>query len=325
MGRAERVITIHHADGLEAREALSQFVGGKRPEPAHAHKADLLALLAHLANGDLDRRGERAHAHEHHVGVVGHIFLEEGVAVGAAEDALEVGVGFLDHIVSAVHGRVVLAADLHDPILVRLRGDGDRIIGMQEEVGAVVTRQELVDLVLGRDIDERLRVGQESAVATDGAGEEDPPVLGHAIGNERGVKGLLTAVHPIQHPAQVADGKRIIVLGAEGAGIVEGAVADHGDHGQAERGSDGERFHRVHPSHAAGTAEDAGADGGSVLDDFKLRVLAFGDDVFAVHFAVGHELADVLHHGVIGSDGISGNHIHIGELAGNGNRLAAGN
>ena len=54
-------------------------------------------------------------------------------------------------------------------------------------------------------------------------------------------------------------------------------------------------------------------------------MFAFRHDVFAVHFAVGYQLADVLHHRVVRPDGVSRDYVHVGQFAGNRNGLGAGN
>ena len=110
---------------------------------------------------------------------------------------------------------------------------------------------------------------------------------------------------------------------AEGAGVVQRAVAHHGDHRQAEAGGDGDGLKGVEPAHAAGAAEGARAHGGGVLDDFKLRVLALGDDEVAVKRAVGLELGHVLHDRVVGPDGVGGDYVNVGKGAGDGDGLAA--
>src|SRR5579864_517594 len=56
-GGAQGEVAIDHSNGLEPLQALGQFLGGKRTEPAHAHEADLLTLLPHFADGNFDRRG----------------------------------------------------------------------------------------------------------------------------------------------------------------------------------------------------------------------------------------------------------------------------
>jgi len=61
-----------------------------------------------------------------------------------------------------------------------------------------------------------------------------------------------------------------------------------------------------------------------MLHDFKLRVFAFGDDIFAVHFPVRHQLANILHDGVIGTDRIGRDYVDVRELASHCNRFAAG-
>jgi hypothetical protein len=60
-----------------------------------------------------------------------------------------------------------------------------------------------------------------------------------------------------------------------------------------------------------------------VLDDLKLRVLGFGDDILAVQLAVGHQLGHVLHHRVVRPDRIGGDDVDVGQFAGHGDRLAA--
>jgi hypothetical protein len=60
-----------------------------------------------------------------------------------------------------------------------------------------------------------------------------------------------------------------------------------------------------------------------VLDDFKLGMLAFGDDEITVEGTISLELGDVLHHRIIRADGISSNDIYVGQSAGDSNSLAA--
>src|SRR5262249_50508515 len=142
--RAERIVAINHANSREAAQALGQLFSSKRPEPAQAHKADLLSLLAHMPDGNLHRRRERAHSHQHDVGVFGHVFLEERITIGASKDAREVGIGFFQYAGRALHGGKVLAANFHDPIFIALWGHGDGVIGMEQQIAAVIARQEFV-------------------------------------------------------------------------------------------------------------------------------------------------------------------------------------
>ena len=95
-------------------------------------------------------------------------------------------------------------------------------------------------------------------------------IFRHTIGNQRGVQRLLRAVDPGEQPAQIADRQCVVVLHAEGAGIVERAVADHAHHRHAQRRADGQRFHGIHPANAAGATEHAGAANRRVLDDLEL-------------------------------------------------------
>ena len=193
-------------------------------------------MLAHLPDGDFHRGRKRPHSHQHNIGIVGLIFLEERIAVGAAQDPLEIGVGFLDDAKGPFHGRVVLAPDFHHPIFVGLRGHGDGIVGMEQQVSAVVTRQELIHFFLRWNFDQRLRVGQEGAVATDCAGQEYAPILRYAIGDQGCVQRFLCVVHPDQLPAEIADRQRVVVLDAKCARVVQGPVTYHDHHGNAQRG-----------------------------------------------------------------------------------------
>src|SRR5438309_8891894 len=119
--RAERVIAVDHTDRLRPRQDLDELLRRERPEPAQAHQTDLLALRPQSADTDLHRQRDRPHADQDDLGVVGHVLLEPRVLGAAAEHLAEVGVGFLDHGHGALHGLVVLTADLDDPVLVGLR------------------------------------------------------------------------------------------------------------------------------------------------------------------------------------------------------------
>ena len=54
-------------------------------------------------------------------------------------------------------------------------------------------------------------------------------------------------------------------------------------------------------------------------------MFAFRHDVLAIHLAVGYQLADVLHDRVVRPDGVSRDHVHVGQLACNRNGFGAGN
>ena len=127
-----------------------------------------------------------------------------------------------------------------------------------------------MNLLRRRDLDQGLRVGEKCAVAADGQRHEDAAVFRHTIGDQCRVQRFLRAIDPGQHPAQVADGEGIVVFHAEGAGIIERPVAHHAHHGNAQSRTDGQRFHGVHPAHAARTAEHARSANRRVLHDFEL-------------------------------------------------------
>src|SRR5712692_3251513 len=50
--RAEGEVSVDDPHGGKAPERLGQFLGRKRPEPAHAHKADFHPFFAHLPDGN---------------------------------------------------------------------------------------------------------------------------------------------------------------------------------------------------------------------------------------------------------------------------------
>ena len=100
-------------------------------------------------------------------------------------------------------------------------------------------------------------MSQESAVATDGARQENAPVFRYPVGDQGGVQGFLRVVFPNQLPSEVAHGQSVVVFHAESARVVERAVAHHGDHLNSKRRRDGEGLKRVHPAHAAASAENA--------------------------------------------------------------------
>ena len=60
-----------------------------------------------------------------------------------------------------------------------------------------------------------------------------------------------------------------------------------------------------------------------MLHNLKLGVLALGDDVIKVEGAVGLETGHVLHHRVIGPDGIGSDNVNVGEGTGYTNGLTA--
>src|SRR5437870_10155782 len=100
------------------------------------------------------------------------------------EDAFEVGVRLADDPERLPHGLVVLHADLHEPVLVNLRRDRDRVVGVQQPVAEVERRQELVHRGLRGELHDLLRVGEERAVEADRDRERHALVLADAPGHE---------------------------------------------------------------------------------------------------------------------------------------------
>src|SRR3989475_1743986 len=139
--RAERIIAVDDPDGLGLGQRGHQSVRREGPEPAKAHEPDLLALRPHVADAHLDRQRDLAHAGQDDLGVVRHVLLEPRIVRAAAEDPTEVGVGLLDDGVGALHGLVVLATDLDDPVFVGLRGHRNRVAGMHLQAAPAVPWQ----------------------------------------------------------------------------------------------------------------------------------------------------------------------------------------
>src|SRR5579875_56275 len=322
--RAVREVAVDHAHGLEAAEASAQLDRGERPEPAQVDVADLVALLAQAAHRRAARGGHGAHADQHHLGVVGHVLVEERGRVPLAEDGVELAVRLQDHRAGAPRGLPVLAPQLHHPVLVGLRGDGDRVIGVQHAVAQVVRRQEALDRLRAGDPHDVLGMGEERAVHRQRARHAHARVLGDAVAEQHVLQRLLRGGHPEQQPAHVAHGQRVVVLHAERAGVVQRAVADQEQHGQAVGGGDHQRLEAVGPAGAAGTGEGAGADRAGVLDDLELAVLAVGDDVLGVELAVGDQLRDLVHHLRVGADGVCRDYVHVGQPHTVGHGLTAG-
>src|SRR5580704_11877856 len=146
--RAERIVTVDHSDCGEASQTLRQFLRGKGTEPAHAHETDFLSLLTHLPDSDLHWGGESSHAHKYHICIVSLVLLEERVAIGAAEDPLELLIGLANHDGRSFHGSVVLTPDFHHPVFIALRGHGNWIVRMKQQITAIVRRQKFVHLLL---------------------------------------------------------------------------------------------------------------------------------------------------------------------------------
>ena len=282
-------------------------------------------MLAQPPHGDTQRHGERSHAHQHHVGVVSHVLLDERVVAAAPEYALQVVVRLGDHALGAAHGVVGLAANLQQPVLVDLRRDRDGVVGVQHELAPVIGWQVLVDQVLVRHLHYLLGVREKRAVGADGAGQIHSRVLGHAPRHERGVHRLLPGVDPAQHPAQVAHGERVVVLAPERARVVQRAVAHHCHQRQPQAAGHGERLEGVEPADAARSRKHPGAHRGGVLDYLELRVLALGDYVLALQLAVGDEARHELHHRVVGANGVGGYHVHVGQGARYRDRLRTAN
>src|SRR2546426_4330135 len=228
--RAERVVAVDDADRLEAREAPHDLGGGEWPEPLKPHEADLVAFLAQAADRDPHRQGERPLAEEDELRVVGHVLVQERAPPAAAEEPFEVGVRLADDGLGLPHRLVVLHADLHEPVLVDLRRDGDGVVRVEQAITQVEGREELVYRGLRRDLHDLLRMGEEGAIQPDGDRERHALVLADAPRHECEIERLLRGLGPRQEPAEVAHRERVVVLRPERAGVVERTVpADRDD------------------------------------------------------------------------------------------------
>src|SRR5215472_13678787 len=104
-----------------------------------------------------------------------------------------------------------------------------------------------------------MRVGEESAVTTDRAGQENTPVFCHSICNQCSIQCFLCAIHPNQLPSQVANRERVVMFHTESSGVIECAVTNHDDHRNTQRRGNRQSLHGIHPAHATTAAEDASA------------------------------------------------------------------
>src|SRR5438270_712224 len=84
-----------------------------------------------------------------------------------------IGVRFGDDVVRLPHGLVVLHADLHEPVLIHLWRDRDRVVRMQETVAEIELWKELIDRRLRRELHDLLGVGEERAIEPDRDGQRD--------------------------------------------------------------------------------------------------------------------------------------------------------
>ena len=103
---------------------------------------------------------------------------------------------------------------------------------MEKPIAQIVGRQKLVDERLWRNLDQVLRVRQKCPIGANGAWQHDARIFGHFVGNQRQVERLLAGLYPGHQPAEIAHGQSVVVLHAEGSGIVEGTVADVRDNRQ---------------------------------------------------------------------------------------------
>ena len=132
---------------LKRSRHLAISLTGKRTEPAQTNEPDFLALFAHLADCDLDRRRQCSHAQQNDFRIFGHVLFEERVAVLASKRFFEVGIDFANHIAGDFSDCVVLPPNFHHPIFVGLWGHRNNVVGMEQQIAAVVGRQELLDLL----------------------------------------------------------------------------------------------------------------------------------------------------------------------------------
>ena len=317
-------VAVDHPDRAEAGEAGPQLGARERPEPAQVDVADPAAVLPQPPHGGARGHGHRPQPDEHDLGVVGHVLVEERRAVALAEELVELPVGLLDHPASSSGGLPVLAPQLHDPVLIDLGCDGDRVIGMEAAISQVEGRQEAPDRLSGRHSDHVLGVRQERTVEGQRHRHPHAGVLGHPVADQHVLKGLLGGRRPAQQPAHVAAGEGVVVLDTEGARVVERTVADQEQNGQPIGGRHHQRLEAIHPAGAAATGERSRTDRAGVLDDLELRMLAVGHDVLGVELAVGDDPGEVVHHLRVRADRVGRDDVHVGQADGLRHRLAAG-
>ena len=194
---------------------------------------------------------------------------------------------------------------------------------MQHALAEIEAREEPLDRLRRGHLHHVLRVRQERAVHRERHGHQHALIFRHAIADEHVLERFLRGRGPAEQVPHVANRHRVVVLDAEGAGIVERAVADEEERRQPVGRRDDERFHAVHPAGAAAARERSRADRGRVLDDLELGVLAVGDDVFGVELSVGDDLRQRVHHFGVRTDRIRGDDVDVGQPNALRDRLAA--
>src|SRR5262249_49124783 len=85
MRRAETVVPIDDADAFETSQALDDVVRWEGSEPLESSEAHLVALLAQAAHDDATRHRNRALTDKHVIRVVGHVLLDEWLALAAGQ------------------------------------------------------------------------------------------------------------------------------------------------------------------------------------------------------------------------------------------------
>ena len=148
-------------------------------------------------------------------------------------------------------------------------------------------------------------------------------ILRHSVSDEGGVHRLLGGVHPGQHPSQITHRQGVVVFGAKGARIIQGAVADHSHDREPQAGSHGQGLEGIEPAHAARADKDPCPYGRGVLNNLKLGMLALRHDILRIEVAVGDHFGYHLHDRIVGTDRIGRHHIDIDQAAGLGNSLTA--
>ncbi|OPZ60770.1 MAG: hypothetical protein BWY87_00264 [Deltaproteobacteria bacterium ADurb.Bin510] len=134
---------VEHCDLLDALgHGLEEVVQAEGPVEVDAHDADLFALLGQVVDGFLDGFGDRAHGHDHALGIRSAVVVE-GVVLAAGDgfDLLHV---VFDHVGNGVVERVGRFPGLEVDVGVLGQTAGDRMLGV-ERAGAEALQGLLVD------------------------------------------------------------------------------------------------------------------------------------------------------------------------------------
>ena len=147
---------------------------------------------------------------EDHVGVVGHVLLDEG-RVAAAEHLVVLARDLDDLVLGPLHHYVSVPFQWRPHLGFDLRPHDDGVIHVEAELG-LERRQETVHEILVGNLVFLVDVRDEVAVHRHYLGQHDVGVLANAETHEAVIDGLLSILGPSEDPAIVPQGQAIGML-----------------------------------------------------------------------------------------------------------------